>query len=385
MSKRLPVIWDAEPHTIAKLEILKSYLHAWLRILGTSRPGQVILYVDGFAGPGYYRNHEEGSPLAAMRVASAAITDLEKGFIAARIHCAFIEKHKDRFEILVDTIAPFEGRPSLGTSKYCGTFVDGIKLIQKEVPEPFNGKGPLLIFADPFGGTDTPFCTIAECMKSDTAELLINLDADGISRIFAAESNNGREDQLTELFGGECWREKLTARNDMKKLSVQILDLYKERLRTLPGVKFIWSFGMRGKNDTLNYDLVFATKHPRGLEKMKEAMRRIDKTGNYSFSDAHVGQDSLFTVDNEYLYAEKMLNAFCGETITLEDSYIFALNETPFLNSKAMLAKLQKNGCLIMESMPGQTVRAGTFPEGKVKSLFFQKAPIRSYQPEFSL
>lgn len=244
MSKRLPVIWDAEPHTIAKIAILKGYLHAWFRILAKSKHGQVILFVDGFAGPGYYRNHNEGSPLAAMRVATGAISSLDREFNAARIHCAFIEENKERFDAMAEAIAYLEGKPSLGTSKYCGTFVEGIKALRKEVPEPFDGKGPLLIFADPFGGTDTPFQTIEDCMKSDTAELLINLDADGIGRIFTAESNNRRDEQLTELFGGDCWRSKLTARNDLKALSLQILDLYKGRLRTLPGVRFIWSFGM---------------------------------------------------------------------------------------------------------------------------------------------
>lgn len=385
MSKRLPVIWNADPHTIAKIEILKSYLHAWFRILGMSRRGQVILYVDGFSGPGHYQNHDEGSPLAAMRVAADAIASLGDGFVATRLHCAFIEAHNDRFNAMVETIAPLEGNPKLGTSKYCGTFVDGIKRVQAEVPGPFSGKGPLLIFADPFGGTDTPFQTFAECMQSDTAELLINLDADGIARIFAAETNNGRDTQLTELFGGDCWRQRLTARDDLKRLSLQILDLYKERLRTLPGVKFIWSFAMRGKQDTLNYHLVFATKHPLGLEKMKEAMRHIDKTGNYSFSDAHVGQASLFSEDNVDVYADRLFAEFCGKTVSLEHASHFALNETPFLNPKAMLARLDQSGRVVAEPIPGEKVRAGTFPDGKIKSLFFPAAAVRSHQPDLFL
>ena len=58
---------ECGPHTIAKIAILKGYLKAWFRILGARRPGELILYVDGFAGPGHYRNHDEGSPLAALR------------------------------------------------------------------------------------------------------------------------------------------------------------------------------------------------------------------------------------------------------------------------------------------------------------------------------
>lgn len=385
MSKRLPVIWDAEPHTIAKIEILKSYLQAWFRILGKTRPGETILYVDGFSGPGYYKNHDEGSPLAAMRVASKALHSLNETFVASRLHCAFIESHPERFAAMAETIAPLECNPSIGTSKFFGTFVDGIKRIRQDVPEPFSGKGPLFIFADPFGGTEIPFETFAECMKSDTSELLINLDADGIARIFFAECNNGRDEQLNELFGGDCWRSRLNLGVDIKRLSVQILDLYKERLRTLPNVRFIWSFAMRGKGDALNYHLVFATKHPLGLEKMKEAMRSIDQTGNYSFSDAHVGQPSLFSADNTEVYAKQMFSEFRGKQISMEDASLFALNETPFTNAKGMLTKLQELGQVVAEAMPGEKLRAGTFPDGKVKSLFFPLSPIGNNQSEFLL
>ena len=79
MSKRLGVVWDADPHTIAKIAILKNYLHVWFRILGKTRRAQTLLYVDGFAGPGYYKNHNEGSPLAALSTANGAIAGYSGG------------------------------------------------------------------------------------------------------------------------------------------------------------------------------------------------------------------------------------------------------------------------------------------------------------------
>src|SRR5580700_5685390 len=182
MSKRLPVVWDAEPHTIAKIAILKAYLNAWFRILGMKRPGQKILYVDGFAGPGRYGNYDEGSPLAAVRTAERTVKDLGQKFLAKELHCAFIENHAERFEVLSETVAPFALRQKIGiTLKKC-EFVHGIEEIRKELPGPFRGEGPLFVFADPFGGTGIPFKTFARCMEGETSELLINLDADGIGR-----------------------------------------------------------------------------------------------------------------------------------------------------------------------------------------------------------
>ncbi len=47
-------IWEAAPHTIAKIVILEKYLTAWFQILGRTRKNQDLWYVDGFAGPGKY-------------------------------------------------------------------------------------------------------------------------------------------------------------------------------------------------------------------------------------------------------------------------------------------------------------------------------------------
>jgi three-Cys-motif partner protein len=384
MSKRLPVVWDAHPHTIAKIAILKGYLNAWFRILAATHRGETILYVDGFAGPGYYSNHDEGSPLAAMRVADKTIQSLGDKFIAKKLHCAFIEDRSDRYQLLVEAAAPFVGKPHLGITKHNCEFVEGIELVRKELPAPFRGEGPLFVFADPFGGTGIPFSTFASCMQGDTAELLINLDADGIARIFSAENNN-RDAQLTELFGNECWRTELTAWGDLKRLSVQILDLYKKRLRTLPGVDFVRSFAMRGSKDAINYHLVFATKHPLGMRKMKEAMRAIDKTGAYSFSDAHAEQEVLFRDDKPEIYAEALFRQFAGMTVTLRDVNVFALSETPFPNPKAMLAVLEKQGRVRVEINGNESRKAGSFPEGKIKALQFGKFDTMTEQGELGL
>ena len=66
---------------------------------------------------------------------------------------------------------------------------------------------------------------------------------------------------------------------------------YKRRLRTPANVRYVFAFAMNDKPGRLNYHLVFAGQHPKGLEKMKEAMMRIDQTGTYSFADHTVGPE----------------------------------------------------------------------------------------------
>ena len=71
MSAPRTTLWAIEPHTRAKHEILRRYLEAWTPILASSH--RVILYVDGFAGPGAYAGGEEGSPIIALNGAVPAV------------------------------------------------------------------------------------------------------------------------------------------------------------------------------------------------------------------------------------------------------------------------------------------------------------------------
>src|SRR5215475_12471006 len=92
-------IWDLEPHTAAKHEILRRYLQAWAPILSQGNFPH-IAFVDGFAGPGRYSNGEEGSPIIAVR----AVTEQAQP-IKARVDFHFIELDERRSNHLNGEIA----------------------------------------------------------------------------------------------------------------------------------------------------------------------------------------------------------------------------------------------------------------------------------------
>lgn len=73
--KKSETLWDAKPHTIAKISILEDYLLAWFQILGRTKRGQDLLYIDGFSGPGEYGNNSKGSPIGSVRVNKRAISE----------------------------------------------------------------------------------------------------------------------------------------------------------------------------------------------------------------------------------------------------------------------------------------------------------------------
>ena len=344
------VVWTAQPHTIAKIAILETYLVEYFRILGSTRLNQNFLFIDGFSGPNVYKNLPDGSPSAALRAAETAMRDLGPKWRAGKINFAFVESDQARYSMLVNRLPQTLATSRTQIHTYNRSFIDAFPIIKQTFSEPFLTDSPLFVFLDPFGATGAPFNTVAEILNSNCSEVLINLDADGVSRIFKAKKWVDSERILTDLFGDQSWKAELL---DGQSFSAQcriVLQLYKQRLRTLPSVRYIFETEMQGAAGTLNYFLVFASKHPLGLVKMKEAMKRISQNGTYKFADRDVGQPALFKFDDPKAYYMTLFDSFKGQRVKYDsvqdDVTAFALNHTPFVNAKAMLRLLEAAGMI---------------------------------------
>jgi three-Cys-motif partner protein len=347
MSAKHGTLWPADAHTLAKIEILKGYLSAYFPILGGTMRGQGMLLVDGFAGPGEYTNAPEGSPVALLRTATAAVARGES-WIAGDVSCAFIEPEGKRSQHLRERVGKVQLHPKVKALVLETTFVDGIAELRQKMPRPFTTAAPLFVFIDPFGATGVPFETVSAILSTPCSEVLINLDSDGIARNVCVPPSEARDNLLTSIFGDESWRTALTS-PDFKTLCQQVLALYKNRLRSISRVEYVFSFEMRGSDDLLNYHLVFASQNPLGLEKMKEAMKGIDKSGSYCFSDGHVNQTTMFRFDHPEDFASKLHEQFVGEQVAYGLVTKFSLNETPFTNPIKMLKVLDQMGQIELE------------------------------------
>jgi hypothetical protein len=261
-------------------------------------------------------------------------------------------------------------------------FEGGMAELRLEMPKPFTSDEPLFVFLDPFGATGVPFRLVAEILGRDCSEVLINLDADGIARIFKAVENNNRDEQLNAIFGDDSWQSALKAHESFDTLCRRVLELYKVKLRAIPKVRYVFAFEMRGAKDALNYHLVFTSRNPLGLRKMKEAMKTIDRSGSYSFSDGRIGQDMLFRFDNPADFAPVLHQTFLGREVGYREMDDFALNETPFINPRGMLRVLDGEEVLAVKSTNPKR-RRGEFNEDTLVSVTF--LPLKPKQVQESL
>lgn len=372
-SKKPNKPWPADPHTLAKIAILKNYLESWFSIFGMTRRGQDVLYIDGFAGPGVYEGGEPGSPVVAL-VAAAKISGGSNWF-AGKINCAFIEANRTMFSILTERISPFLSNNKLSIKSYSTTFIDGFSALKMDLPTFFSSEQPLFAFIDPFGVSGAPFSIVKEILSSPSSEVLVNFDSDGIARNYRAytlaintESKLKSEQLLNSVFDGDEW--KNISPLNYQKIMPEMVELYKSKLLSLPKVKYVISFEMRGVHDQNNYYLIFASQHPLGLRKMKNAMKRIDQAGDYSFSDAGINQNRLFRFDEPTDWAVDLYDTFKGTKRSWDFIDDVTLISTPFENPKSMLSVLDKRG-LIKVYPENPKRRKGTFADGTVREIEF--------------
>jgi three-Cys-motif partner protein len=357
------VLWEAKPHTLAKIEIVRRYLFLWFSILGTNPRNKRLVYIDGFAGPGRYSNSEQSSPIATLQAAKAAIERQGAKLADVEFSFLFVEKRRDFIENLRSVVAAGSWPTNVKWETSHGSFEEKVGGVLEELRGQGQRLAPTFAFVDPFGATGLPFRVIAEILSYPSGEVLLNLDSDGIGRLITAQEFEKNQQNLDALFGDRSWQQ-LDPTLPMARLSAAVLSLYKQKLRSLGPVRYVFPFAMNTRQGQINYHLVFASQHPLGLEKMKEAMKSVDKTGSYSFSDDSVGQEFLFNFNAPVEWALKLQAALGGARRPYSEYHDYALNETPFINPKSMLEHLKQAG-KVQVAWRGEPAKRG-FPEQKI-------------------
>lgn len=347
--------WVIEPHTEAKLQILRAYLQAWFPILAQYRQGRVV-YIDGFAGPGRYAAGEEGSPIIAIRAV------LNQPLLSgARIDFHFIEADPAVATHLRSELGRFEeqlrGRPRLNVQVHDGEFAAIYPQIATSLGSGANVV-PTFALIDPFGWTGVPFSITTDLLRRPMTEVLFNFMHEEITRFLA---HKDQPNNFDALFGTVKWRRFIALRGHRRTRSLH--DLYREQL--MKYAKYVRSFTMVNESRRIDYFLFFATQNIKGLERMKEAMWKVDPLGEFCFSDAtDPNALTLFGLEPDLSTLSRILrDQACAKHVPIEEIFSRTLVHTPFLkkHARSILKKEEDSGRLEIQATGPR--RRHAFPE----------------------
>jgi len=334
----IPTIWQIEPHTVAKHEILRNYLNAWFPIL--SKWSGRIIYLDGFAGPGIYKDGEDGSPVIALQTALEHM--LRQRF--QEIVFLFIEKDPKRAQILTEVLKrrfpnlPKNIKYEVQGTEFAPTLQNALDGLEKQGAR----LAPTFAFLDPFGFSGFPMRLIGRFMSCEKCEVLITFMAGPVRRFLDVH-----ESILNDLFASQEWNRARDISDSDERLRF-LLDLYERQLRDVGRAEYVRSFAMIGSYNQVIYYLVYATKHWKGMEVMKEAMWKVDRRGTYRFSDlTDVSQTYLIDYEIEPHWvpkaAEMVHNKFRGKTVPESEIHQFVITDTPYIYRKTILKCLESD------------------------------------------
>ena len=359
MAKPKDTVWAIEQHTLAKHQILRSYLNAWLPIMSTHN-GRLV-YIDGFAGPGIYTGGEPGSPIIALQ---AYLEHKYRARMPAQLVYAFIEEDGLRWERLkaeVAKLGPLPGNVTVDIQH--GAFEEIFSGTLDHIEEKGTNLAPTFAFIDPFGYAQASMKLSGRFLQFERCEVLIYVPFPFIARFL---TRAGQENALTTLFGTDEWK---AARDLSGEARLQLLhDLFQAQLKNECGLKYVRSFEIVTAHPNSGYHLFFGTKHELGLERMKDAMWGIDPEGGQRFADSTShGQQTLFEPKPDLKPLRKaMIDHFGDETFSIEDAQRFTLIDTPYrpAHVKTLTLKvLEDRGQLqIVRAKDGR--RRGTYPPG---------------------
>ncbi|MGH8581493.1 MAG: three-Cys-motif partner protein TcmP [Gammaproteobacteria bacterium] len=168
-------LWELDPHTKAKHEILRRYLGAWFPILATNHDR--IVYIDGFSGPGRYKQGEPGSPVIALKVALNY-----RNAIDGEIVFWFIEEREDRLDHLRQELVNIAVPVHFKVIPESGKFHEKFGAVLDSIEAGKNTLAPTFAFMDPFGFSGIPLALIHRLLKFKKSEAFITFMVDAINR-----------------------------------------------------------------------------------------------------------------------------------------------------------------------------------------------------------
>lgn len=281
-----------------KDKLLENYLPLYLsKILATNKD---TLFIDGFAGKGYFDDGTIGSPVIIKDKVEEAT---RKSKHNSKIFPIFIE-YNDKYAAELKTVL---------NCKWCYVINDDYKKEALSIIKR-NRHRNIFLYVDPFGIKHLQYEIFSELSQNpNSVELLLNLNSFGFIREGCRLLNVDIDDELeayeeteisdsfqndienmNRIANGDYWQEIILLKKEgsitAKQAEVMFVDAYMEKLGE--DFEYIFQFAIKtGDNKIPKYRMIFATNHIQGALFMSENMIKCNNEMNL---DNHGRQESLF-------------------------------------------------------------------------------------------
>lgn len=289
---------DARLRSVLKHGIVKRYLPVFLART-SARRGKAI-YFDGYAGRGRYENGQLGSSGLMMEFA------LDQKFKLGREYTLLLyELDRESFDSLAALSEQYRkrGLDVRSERKDVASVVD-------DVAASAVGQ-PMFVFLDPCG-VGIPFGLMTRLLKRSAprhqppTEVLLNFNHAAVRRIgghLRSESGNDATiRRLDDAVGGPWWHDAFE--QEQQDPVRFVVDGFKRRLEDNTGMLVESVKVSDGPGKPPIYDLVFGTRHPRGIWNFADATALSIKD-LWEQSEAAAVQQSLFPTQPDIEDVEK--------------------------------------------------------------------------------
>jgi len=277
--------WDItnRPSTRTKLEILKGVIYVWLNAWRIQEWASNEWYIiDLFAGRGYYKNGESGSPIIYLEKINERKDLFNKNI---KIKLFFVEIDSKNFNLLKKNVEDYININKLNNIIDVNLFNDDCNEIIYNILSKIenSNRNPLFVLIDPTG-IKISKNTIEKILNlNNRKDILFNYILEGVRRTMGVfkkaqdgEELNVREvgtiETLSDFFGNDINiknKDGLEIKDDLEILEYFIGTSFMSK-----GLEVVaCDIGYPNRNDILYY-LLFATKRENILKRIASIYKR---------------------------------------------------------------------------------------------------------------
>ena len=308
---------EASDASQVKAQIVKKYFWAWAKVvLPHSRSGR-IGYVDLFAGPGRYKSQTKSTPLLVLET---AINDpkMRQALVAYfnDIDSANCQSLQSEINDLSD-IKTLKHKPHVSNVE-----------IGSEIVKEFEEVNliPTLCFVDPWGYKGLSLRLINAILKDWACECIFFFN---YNRINMGINNSVVEEHMNALFGkgrADALRAHLGGLPPEER-EIAVVEAISQALVSL-GSNYVLPFRFKSSEGSrTSHHLIFASKHPKGYEIMKEIMAKESSSENdgvpsFEYNPATIRQPLLLELSRPIEELGEMLcHEYVGRTLPMRQIY----------------------------------------------------------------